>query len=141
MRVIYQSKNGKTRKLAEAIAEAAGHIECNDLEHGYDVSKIAEGELIFLGSGVYGGKSGDKVITFVRELKKSKKKVRLALFGSSNGKGKAVKALRKITTKNGFNPIGEDYNCPGKFLFFHPSRPNQADINAARNYAERMTKN
>ena len=142
MKVIYESRGGSTKKLAESMAGALNGVECWDLNapEGVDISKIADGELIFLGSGAYFGSCGAKVKQFIKELAKNNKKVNLALFGCSFFKESAAKSMRRCANKNGYNPHGYTFSTKGKFLFLFAKRPNSQELNGAVGFAIRMTK-
>ena len=140
MKVIYESRGGTTKKLAEAIAETL-KIEIWDVNDGIDLTKIQEDELLFVGSGCYYGKCGKKVIAFIRELKASGKKVRMALFGTSGQKDAAVNSLRKVANKNGYLPLGDALNIKTKMFMFIPVPLKELHVNSAVNFAQRLTKN
>jgi flavodoxin len=140
MKVIYESRKGTTKKLAEAIAETL-KIDIWDVNDGIDISKIQEDELLFIGSGCYYGKCGRKVIEFIRELKRSGKKVRMALFGTSGQKDAAVYSLRKVANKNGYLPLGDALNVQTKMFIFIPKPLKEQHINSVINFAQRLTKN
>jgi len=141
MKVIYESKDDSVKKLAEGIAEAMQGIDCIDLQNGAYVESIADGELVFLGSGGSFMGCGKSTKEFIKKLAASGKKVRIVLFGSSFIKNSAVNAMRKTAEKQGLKPMGDSYNCKGRFLFLNAGHPNSKDINSAKNLAIRLTKN
>ncbi|HTX43982.1 MAG TPA: flavodoxin family protein, partial [Methanocella sp.] len=59
--VIYDSMGGNTRKLAGAIAEELG-VKAVDVK----VASVDPGvDVMFLGSGCYGGKPGKNMVKFI----------------------------------------------------------------------------
>jgi flavodoxin len=59
--VVYYSKGGKTRKVAEAISTG---LECGALDVGRDACDAAGLDLLVVGSGTYGGMPGPKIVDF-----------------------------------------------------------------------------
>jgi len=74
--VIVDSRGGNTRKIADAIAKEIG-ISAKD------VTPVLtdDANLLFLGSGTYGGKPGEAMMKFIGSGDFSGRKV--ALFGTS----------------------------------------------------------
>ena len=83
--VIYFSKKGNTKKIAEAIASELG-IEAEDVTD----AKLKDDVFVFLGSGCYGGKPGKSMTEFIEDNTFNARTV--ALFGTSGaGEGVEVK--------------------------------------------------
>ncbi len=59
--VLYYSKGGNTRKLADAIAGELGVKACDVRSSSLDPAA----KVVFLGSGVYAGKPGEDLARFV----------------------------------------------------------------------------
>lgn len=126
--VIYFSKNGNTKKVAEAIAYEVGV----KAEHVKDAT-LQDETFIFLGSGCYGGKPAKDMTEFIKNNAFTSKNV--ALFGTSGGGvGKEVTVLEnQLISKDAC--IKGKYFCKGKFLFANRGRPNDEDLDDARNFA------
>ena len=79
VQVIYFSRGGNTKKLAESIAEEL-NVKAEDVER----AKLQlETDLVFLGSGCYGGKPSKKMMEFIKSNDFQGRDV--ALFGTSGG--------------------------------------------------------
>lgn len=131
--VIYFSKNGNTKKVAEAIASEIGV----KAEYVKDVVLKAD-TFVFLGSGCYGGKPAKDITTFIENHDFKSRNV--ALFGTSGGGiGKEVTVMEdQLNSKEAC--IRGKYFCRGKFLFANSGKPNNYDLDSARNFASSMKK-
>jgi flavodoxin len=132
--IIYFSKGGNTRKIADAMADELG-IKATDVSQA-QLNKDAS--LIFLASGSYGGKPSPKIIDFIKANDFKGKHV--ALFGTSGaGEGKQLPDMETAVKAQGGSIKGR-FDCKGKFMLFNRGRPNQDDLTAAKQYAKTMTK-
>jgi flavodoxin I len=131
--VIYFSKTGNTKKVAEAIASELG-VKAEDV----DTTKLNEDALVFLGSGNYGGKPAKNIMKLIEE--NTCKSRNFALFGTSgSGKGIEVQEMEKaLKIKEAC--IKGKFFCKGKFLFANRGRPNDDDLNEAKKFAKQIMK-
>lgn len=131
--VIYDSRGGNTRKVAEAIAGELG-VTAEDV--GAASLGPADG-VVFLGSGCYGGKPGERMAKFIEANDFLGRRV--ALFGTSaGGAGSEVKAMEAAVKEKGAEVPGR-YFCKGQMaVIFSRGHPNPADIDAARKFAREM---
>ncbi len=131
--VIYYSRGGNTRKVADAIAGEIGvtavDVKAASLEAGDGI--------VFLGSGCYGGKPGEDVVKFIEASDFGGRRV--ALFGTSGGgAGSEVAVMEAAVKEKGAEVVGR-YFCKGQMaLLFSHGHPNSADIDAARKFAREM---
>jgi flavodoxin len=133
--VLFDSRGGNTRKLADAIAGELG-VKATSVK---GASLNPESDLIFLGSGCYGSKPGQDMVRFIETTDLSGRQV--ALFGTSGGGiGNEVKAMEEALKSKGARVRGS-YYCKGKFLLWSRGHPDQADLDAARKFAREMVKN
>ncbi len=129
--VIYFSRKGNTKKVAEAIASELG-VKAENVKN----AKLNDNSLVFLGSGCYGGKPGNNMFKFIEDNDFKSRNV--ALFGTSGGgEGIEVKEMENIlNTKKAC--IKGKFFCKGKFLLFSRGRPNNEDIGEAKKFANLM---
>lgn len=126
--IIYFSKTGKTKKVAEAIASELD-IEAEEVKY----TKLKDNAIIFLGSGCYGGKPAKNMINFIEENDFKSKNV--ALFGTSgSGEGVEIRILEEILNKKGAKIKGK-FSCKGQFLLINRRRPNNEDLENAKKFA------
>lgn len=131
--VIYFTKTGNTKKVAETIASELG-VKAEDVK---DAKMNKEG-LVFLGSGKYGSQPGKIMMKFIEDNNFKSKNV--ALFGTSgSGKGIEVHEMEKaLNAKEAC--IKDKFFCRGKFMFFNRGRPNDKDLEEAKKFAKKMKK-
>jgi len=132
--VIYGSRGGNTRKVAEAIAGQVG-----------TAAKSAKGltsledecQLLFIGSGIYVGRPA-KEISILLEKMQPPAGMKAAVFGTYGSETKAIEKIQAALETKGVEVLGT-WGCPGKFwAIFRRGRPNDADIAAARTFAEEI---
>lgn len=129
--VIYFSKKGNTKKIAEAIAS-----ELNVSAEDVNGAKLNENCFVLLGSGCYGGKPAKAMITFIED--NDFKSRNIALFGTS-GAGKGVELIEMEKILNNKDAcIKEKFFCKGKFLFANRGRPNNEDLEKAKEFAKNI---
>ncbi|MCR5348010.1 MAG: hypothetical protein K6E59_00140 [Bacilli bacterium] len=128
--VIYQSKTGNTRLVAEAIAKEL-HTCAWDIEEVKDL----DCDLLVLGAGVYAARLDKKMRLFLASLEGTSAR-RAALFGTSAGGRKPFGMMAAVLKKKGI-PVDKDYfYCPGKWWKLHTDRPNEQDLEDARAWAK-----
>ena len=131
--VIYYSRGGNTKKIAEAIAAEVG-VTAKDV-------KSAEGikgdQVIFLGTGCYGSKPGDDMVKFIEKTDFKGKKI--ALFSTSGGaSGKELDVLAEALNRKGASIKGTLLIKGKMFVIFNRGKPDEADKQRARQFAREM---
>jgi flavodoxin I len=131
--VLYYSRGGNTRKVADAIGEALGTMATD-----VAAARVDPAGVIFLGSGVYGGKPGEDWTKFVEAHDFAGRRV--ALFSTSySDSGRAIDVMADALKQKGATVIG-NYRCRGRFLLLNRGKPDKADLAAARQFALEMVK-
>ena len=129
--VIYYSRKGATRKVAEVIASEF----CVKATNVKDVT-LNDNAFLILGSGCYGGKPGKDMINFINEHDFSGKNI--ALFGTSGGGiGKETEAMEKMIQENGGN-VTDKFFCRGKFFLMNKGKPSEKDLKQAKEFASNL---
>ena len=133
IQVIYFSRKGSTKKIADAIAAEVGVDAIN-----VKSATLNKNEFVFLGSGSYGGKPGKSMINFILENDFSEMKI--ALFGTSGGGyGKETDVMETMLKEKGVL-VKDKFYCKGKFFLFNKDKPNEEDISAAKKFAKSINK-
>ena len=133
VQVIYFSRKGSTKKVAEAIASEF----CVDAED-VKTAKLNKQSFIFLGSGCYGGKPGKHMMKFIDN--NDFKSRNIALFGTSGGgEGKETEVMEIMLLDKGAIVKGK-YFCQGRFWFGNKDKPSNKDLDDAKNFAKNMIK-
>ena len=97
--VVYYSKGGKTRKIAEAIAQELG---CEAVDVKKETPNVTDVDMLILGSGNYGGKPDKKIQNFIDCLQLTNDK-KAAVFATSGGpECKCVHVMEKALETKGY---------------------------------------
>ena len=124
----YHSKNGGTKRLAEAIAQALG-VEAQTA----DVPLPEMTDVVFLGASLYAGKPAPEVVRFMQ--RNGDRIGRAVVFGSSASGRSTQPQLQVIGAEAGVKVADNYFHCPGAFLFLHRGRPNAGDCASAAAFA------
>ncbi|MCL6591562.1 MAG: flavodoxin [Firmicutes bacterium] len=128
--VVYSSRTGNTRKVAETIAAVFG-VKAQPCA-GFQ--GIPEAGLLAVGSGVYGGRMDAGLAAFLERIPAGAVKKAL-VFGTIGSQTSAVEAIEKALEAKGIEVLGNFY-CKGRFWFFlNRKHPNEQDLAAAREFA------
>ncbi len=134
IRVIYQSRKGNTKKIADAIATVIGDVS-EELPPAYPCEGV---NILFLGGGIYAGKIDKKLDAFVRTLTPQRVK-NVAVFGTAaSGEDKGVQQIKDLLKSQSINVLDDSFVCKGKFLFANRKNPDANDIQAAKEFAQRV---
>lgn len=128
--VRYYTRTGNTKKLAEAIAQAAG---VKALPISEPVNEQVD--VLFLGNSYYAFSIDHEVKAFVGSLDKSKIG-RIVNFGSAAMLNSTWKKVKAEADKAGIKMDEREFHCRGEFKAFHKGRPNAEDIKAAAEFAK-----
>jgi len=132
--VVYCSKTGNTKKVAEAIAAELGVVaEDVNVKEG-----LAEDSFVLLGSGCYIDEPGGELKEFI--TRNDFKGRQVALFGTSEGgKGNEVRVMEKLLKPKGALVKGIFY-CKGQDGSLNIGHPSDDDLAQAREFARLMKK-
>ena len=131
--VRYYSKNGGTKKLAEAIAKAV-NAECKTVDQ--PLEKYAD--VVFLGASVYGGKPDPSVVKFIADNAKNIGKI--VVFGSACTGKSTYAAIKSAAAGQAVKTAEMFFHCKGQFWFFNKNRPNDQDCADAADFAKKQVK-
>lgn len=128
----YCSRSGNTKRLADSVANAVGTNA-----ESVEVNLSERADIVFLGSSVYAGGFDPTVKTFIEN--NADKIGMIALFGSSASGSSNLQKISELAEKNEIKVFPEAFNCFGHFLFLHRKRPNSSDLEAAAEFAKKVT--
>lgn len=134
VKVFYQSKTGNTKKVAEAMAAAAG-CEAQSVEKA---NPHVEADLVLIGGAVYATYNHGihpNLKRFIESLDPQKIK-RAAVFCTGFQEGANI-IMKNLLEKRGIVVDRESFTCKGKFLFFNFGHPDKDDLNNAKDFAGR----
>lgn len=131
--VVYQSRTGHSKKLAEAVASALG-VQAQSVSGQPALSGV---DLLFVVGGIYAAKSDPKLLKYLAGLGKDQVK-RAALITSSAGKTKQD-MVRETLTQKGIQVAADEYVCQGSFLLFGRGHPSAEEIAGAAAFAKGLS--
>ena len=133
--IYYSEHHGNTKKLLDAIAEAAQDVELIDVNKG--ARDLSGYDRIGIASGIYFSNFAKQVITYAQEHLPEEKPVFFIYTHGAPG-GDFLKGIREVTQKKNCKELGE-YRCQG-FDTFGPFKlvggiakghPTEKEIQAA----------
>jgi flavodoxin I len=134
--VVYFSRGGKTRKVAEAIAQELG---CEAVDVKKETPDVSGVELLIVGSGQYVGKLHKTLQGFLDRLQPSSKS-KAAVFATAGGPDpKCIYAMEEALETKGYKVISS-FKCRGQFLFFNRGHPTEDDLKKAKAFASDLKK-
>lgn len=129
--VRYYSRGGNTKKIAEAIARAAG-VEAKPVSAPL-TEKV---DILFLGSAPYAFDVDDEVKKFIAGIRVPVGKV--VNFSTSAVVKSTRKYVEKLLAEKKIPLAAEEFSCRGAFALLHKGRPNEEDQKAAADFARRI---
>jgi flavodoxin len=135
-KVVYFSRTGNTRKIAEAIASVSGTTA-----ESTEKCKINETiDLLFLGGAVYATYDHNfhpSIGNFISSI--DKRYVRKVATFTTCAFGSSIDKLNGMVRKAGLKLIEENFVCKGRFLFFNIRHPNKHEISDAKDFSKKIT--
>jgi flavodoxin len=124
--IIYYTKLGHSRKIAQAISQEL-KIEAQDIRTHPNLDGI---DLLYIVSGIYGGKSDPELLKFLSTL--DNQQVKKAVLLTSSG-GKTIKAVevRASLSNLDIDVLQEEFTCQGAIFFIGIGHPNKTDLQNA----------
>jgi flavodoxin len=131
--VIYVSKGGNTKKLAEAIAKGAG-VKAQSIAGAADMAPV---DILFIGASIYAGGITRGLRQFLRALRE-KQAAKAVVFGTSASGKSALAQLQPILESKGIPVFPEEFYRKGSFLCVNRGCPNAGDLAEAEAFAKRV---
>ena len=130
--VRYYTQTGNTKRLAEAIAKELG-VEALPIDTPIN-EKV---DVLLLGNSYYAFTIAPEVSTFVSGLSKDKVG-RIINFGTAAMMKSTYKKVRSVASTVGIPVLDKEFHCKGEFKGMNKGRPNEDDLNAAREFARNI---
>ena len=133
--VRYYTKTGNTKRLAEAVAAAAG-VQALPID-----SPLTEPvDILFLGNSYYAFSIDPQVRKFVASLDRNMVG-RIVNFGSAAMLNSTYKKVKAEADKAGIPMDEREFHCRGEFKGLHKGKPDAADLKAAAAFAQKILAN
>lgn len=132
--VRYYTKTGNTKRLAEAVAAAAG-------TEALPISTPVSGpvDILFLGNSYYAFSIDPEVRSYIKTLDK-KMVGKIVNFGSAAMLNSTYKKVKAEAAKVGIPVDDREFHCKGEFKGIHKGRPNADDLKAAADFAKKIVR-
>ena len=130
--VRYYTKGGNTKRLAEAVAEAAG-VEALPISTPVDEYV----DILFLGNSYYAFTIDPEVRDFIRNLDPAKVG-KIVNFGSACLLNSTLKKVAAEAAKVGIPVDEREFHCRGAFKGLHKGKPDASDLKAAAEFAKKI---
>lgn len=133
IKVIYHSRTGNTKKIAEAIGQAVNSTP----EVAADFVPLTDEpiDLLFIGDGIYAGKPDKSISKLIEKLDSNVVK-NAAVFATYGGQSSIGNTIKTLLTDKGINVIGEPFTCKGKaWALMNRKHPSNDDLNNAKEFA------
>lgn len=122
--------------MAEAIAQELG---CRSVDVAEETPDLSGVDMLLVGSGYYGGKTDDRLLTFLNNLQPSSDK-KAAVFATAGGPDpKIIYVLQGALEAKGYKVVSS-FKCRGQFLFLNRGHPNEDDLRNAKTFARDLKK-
>ncbi len=131
-KIIYITKTGHSRKIANKIGEELG-LEVLDIKES---PKLQNVDLLFVVGGIYGGKSDPKLLEYIDTLPQNAVKKALIMTSCTSMKSTQDEVRERLKAK-GTEVDDDEFICKGNFLFFGWGHPNNEDVENAVNFAKK----
>lgn len=131
--VVYFSKTGHSRKIANAIAASFG-VQAMDLKTSPQFDAV---DMLYVVGGIYAGANDPKMLAAVKNIDGSKVK-QAVLITSCVSKRMKQDQARQALQQKGIQVVTDEFICQGNFLFFGLGHPNQTELDEAVSFARKI---
>jgi flavodoxin I len=133
--LVYFSRGGNTRKVAEAIAE---ELQITPIDVKKESPDVSSSDILIIGSGTYGGKPGKQMVAYLENLKPVTEKRAACFTTSAYVSTKAFTIMKEILANKGYSII-DCFSCFGKFAGLTKKGHRSAEeLNQAREFAKKL---
>lgn len=127
----YFSRSGNTKKLANAISEATGAPALTT-----DEKLLEDVDILFLGSSMYGCGVDDNIKMFIKNI--DVKIGQVVNFSTTAIAQSTYNKVNKLLKEKNINMCEKEFHCKGAFAFLHIGRPDNKDLEDARNFVKQF---
>ena len=129
--VRYYSKSGNTKRIADAIAEELG-TQARDLS----APLPEKTDILFLCSSVYWAGADSSVKKYIKD--NANKIGTLVNVSTAAMIESTYPQIKKVCEQNGVSISEKKFHCRGKFTVMHSGHPDNADIQAVKEFARKV---
>ena len=130
-KVVYFSRGGNTKKVANAIAAGIG-VTAESVSAG--PLSVTGVDTLFIGGSIYADNIASGLRKFLSGLNEGDVK-RVVVFSTSTTGATALSKIKELLEPKNIPVSDTEFYCKGSFLFSNRGRPNSEDLEAAREFA------
>ena len=130
-KVVYFTKSGHTKTIAEAIAS---ELSCECSEFCPIIEKI---DVLFLGASIYKFGLDKSVIEYANSIDPAMVG-KVVVFSTSSYSEDSFTKLSEIFTARGIEVDSDTLRIPGAFALMNRKRPNADDVVTAKQFARKV---
>ena len=135
IKVVYHSRLGNTKKIAEAIASAV-NVKAEAIDEKIILSESID--LLFIGGGIYWSNMDKITKKFIQTLDSSIVK-NAAVFGTMGRNEKAITDMINLLNERKINTKTESYVCKGQaWGLVNRNHPDQSEIEKAKEFGRKI---
>jgi len=127
----YFSIGGNTKRLIEAVCEVV------DIKPLDITNKVESCDVLFFATALYKFTIDKAVKTFLRNLTSSNVK-QIVCFSTSASNSSIVKKVKKQIKDEDIVVLEKNFSTPGEFLKANKGRPNEDDLNKAKEFTKEL---
>ena len=131
--VIYTSRGGSTKRIADAIAEECG-VTAVDIREPNNISGT---DLLFVGMGIYAGKPDNAMLDYLDQLPVNAIKGAAVFSTCATGIDHLALAINQLEHK-GVTVYPRHLVLKGKFLLLNKGKPGAEEIERALDFADEV---
>jgi len=131
--IIYASKTGHTKKIAEAMAKELGVVAQNITNK----PTLTDVDILFIGSGIYASKVSPEMEAYIGSIDSTQVKKAVLFITSLSGLNQSTN-IRDALVHKGIEVEKEEFICKGKFLLFSRKHPDEEDVSNAAKFAKKV---
>lgn len=132
--VVYFSRGGNTRKVAEAIANELG---CDAIDITKERPNLSIIDLLVIGSGTYGAKPGKEFTSFLEELPSATGRSAALFATCSSGVVLWFDSIKSLLESKGYQICGS-FQCFGQIAFVRRGHPTAEELTNATEFAAQL---
>lgn len=127
--VRYYTETGNTKKIAEEVAKVAG-VEALPVSEPL----TEDVDVLFLANAVYAAGVAKEITECIENI--NVKVGEIVNISSAALMKSSYSQVKKIVEKNGLKMSRKEYHCRGQFKMIHKGRPNDEDMQKAREFTK-----
>ncbi|MCF0109935.1 MAG: hypothetical protein HUJ57_07725 [Erysipelotrichaceae bacterium] len=133
IQIIYKTRTGHTRTLANAIGDVVG-ITPIDITEPHNLGEV---DLLIVGTGIYNGKPDQALLNYLDNLP-ANRIPGAAIFSSSASGEDMTELIVNMLRSKGIEVYSKHFVCKGQRFWQARKHPNDRDIRKIQDFARKL---